>query len=294
MIILRQKEFAFGGFDWAFDSDGKKRNLDSEDERKFEAMKKKYPKEWEEFQRKQKEGRSSSSSRSNSGPRMYRNGSKVYTEEEMNKELSKARKRRGAAFGISLGTWGADMANAAIKSKIREDRKEDMDEATGHDKRMKRSDRAEIGILKTKSKKSKQALADALDEKKTAEERKKASKKYVRREAWDKAEEGAFRGANIGSSLGRIGGMMKEASDNFGKGTTGLGKNELYGTLIGTGVGAGVGALRWGLRSKKANKKIVEDLRNAKDKEKSKSKVKVAQGKMTESEFVNKHGGKEK
>ena len=38
---------------------------------------------------------------------------------------------------------------------------------------------------------------------------------------------------------------------------------------------------------------IIEDLRNAKDKEKSKSKVKVAQGKMTEEEFVNKHGGRE-
>jgi hypothetical protein len=218
----------------------------------------------------------------------------IALEEEMNKELSKARKRRNAAFGISLGTWGADMANAAIKSKIRENRKENMDEATGHDKRMKRSDRAEIGILKTKSKKSKQALADALDEKKTAEERKKASKKYVRREAWDKAEEGVFKGANIGSSLGRIGGIMKEASDNFGKGTTGLGKNELYGTLIGTGVGAGAGALKWGLRSKKANKKILEDLKRSENKEKAKSKVKVAQGKMTEEEFVDKYGGKDK
>lgn len=293
MIILRQKEFAFGGFDWAFDSDGKKRNLDSEDERKFEAMKKKYPKEWEEFQRKQKEGRSSSSSGNNSGPRMYRNGDKVYTKEEMYRELDKMKKRKNTAFGISVGTWGADIANTAIKNKIREKRKEDVDEVVGHDKRMKRSDRSEINILKTKSKKSKQALADILDEKKSTKERDKAAKKYIRREAWDKAEEGVFRGANIGSSLGRIGGMMKEASDNFGKGTTGLGKNELYGTLIGTGVGAGVGALKWGLRSKKANKKIVEGLKNSKDKEKAKSKVKVAQGKMTEEEFVNKHGGRE-
>lgn len=293
MIILRQREFGFGGFEWAFDSNGNLRSdMSEEDKHKFEAMRKKHPEEWEEFQRRKKEDRGSS--RSNSGPRMYRNGSKVYTEEEMNRELGKMKKRKNVAFGISMGTWGADMANAAIKSKIRENRKEDMDEATGHDKRMKRSDRAEIGILKTKSKKSKQALADALDEKKTSEERKKASKKYVRREAWDKAEEGVFRGANIGSSLGRIGGMMKEASDNFGKGTTGLGKNELYGTLIGTGVGAGAGALKWGLRSKKANKKILEDLKKSENKEKAKSKVKVAQGKMTEEEFVDKYGGREK
>jgi len=292
MIILRQKEFTFGGFDWAFDSDGKKRDLDSEDERKFEAMKKKYPKEWEEFQRRQKEGGPSSSSGNNSGPRMYRNGDKVYTEEEMHHELGKMKKRKNAAFGISLGTWGADIANTAIKNKIRERRKKDVDSEVGHDRRMKRSDRSEINTLKTKSKKSKQALADTLDEKKSTKERDKAAKRYVRREAWDKAEEGAFRGANIGSTFGRIGGMFKEANDNT-KQITGLGKNELYGTLVGTGVGAGIGALRWGLRSKKANKKIVENLRNAKDKEKAKSKVKVAQGKMTEEEFVNKHGGRE-
>lgn len=291
MIILRQKEFAFGGFDWAFDSDGKLRtDMSEEDQRKFEAMKKKHPNEWQEFQKRQEEGGGSSGS---SGPRMYQNGSKVYTEEEMKRELGKMKKRKNAAFGISVGTWGADIANSAIKSKVREKRKEDVDEVVGHDKRMKRSDRSEINTLKTKSKKSKQALADTLDEKKSTKERDKAAKKYIRREAWDKAEEGAFRGANIGSTFGRIGGMFKEANDNT-KQITGLGKNELYGTLVGTGVGAGIGALKWGLRSKKANKKILEGLKNSNDKEKAKSKVKVAQGKMTEEEFVKKHGGREK
>lgn len=42
MIILRQKEFAFGGFDWAFDNNGKLRtDLSDEDKAKLEAYKKK-------------------------------------------------------------------------------------------------------------------------------------------------------------------------------------------------------------------------------------------------------------
>ena len=41
MIILRQKQFAFGGFDWAFDSNGKLRtDLTDEDKAKLEAYKK--------------------------------------------------------------------------------------------------------------------------------------------------------------------------------------------------------------------------------------------------------------
>lgn len=273
MIILRQKEFAFGGFDWAFDSEGKLRtDMSEEDQRKFEAMKKKYPNEWKEHQRKQQE-------KPNENP-----FEDYYKRSEDRKKIMKRSKQ---AFGVSMGTTGADIANSIIKSRIRGNRKEKIDEEVGHDKRMKKSDRAELNILKTKSKKSKQALADALDENKSDRERTRAAKKYIRREAWDKAEEGLFRGASIGSSIGRLGGMMKETN-------TTLGKNELTGTLVGTGVGAGLGALRWGLRSKKANKKILEGLRNAKDQEKAKSKVKVARGEMTESEFVEKHGGKEK
>jgi hypothetical protein len=286
MIILRQKEFAFGGFDWAFDSDGKLRtDMSEEDHRKFEAMKKKHPDEWKEFQRKQRE-------KPKDNANAYQDYYKASKEHAENRRKEAIRTKE--AFGISMGTWGADIVNSALKGKARENRKQEVDEIVGHDKRMKKSDRSELNILKTKSKKSKQALADSLNEKKSTKERDKAAKKYVRREAWDKAEEGLFRGANIGSSVGRLGGMMKEANDNFGKHKTSYGKTELTGTLVGTGVGAGVGALRWGLRSKKANKKILEGLRNAKDQEKAKSKVKVARGEMTESEFVEKHGGKEK
>ena len=293
MIILRQKEFAFGGFDWAFDSDGKLRaDMSEEDHRKFEAMKKKHPDEWKEFQRRKKEGGSRNGNTS-SGPRMYRNGDKVYTEEEANQLLKKSKQRRNAAWGVSMGTWGADIANSQIRNKIKQKRIDEIDDLIGHSKDMKRSDRAEINKYKTKSKKSKENLRKALDSNLSEKEQDDAAKKYVRREAWNRAADKAVHGANVGSSYGRIAGMGLEFGQNF-KGATSFGKNELYGTLIGTGLGAGIGALGSGIKSKTTNKNLIKKLRNSENKEKELDKIRVASGDMTEAEFVEKHGGKEK
>lgn len=297
MIILRQKEFAFGGFDWAFDSDGKLRtDMSEEDQRKFEAMKKKHPDEWKEFQRRQKNkssGSSGSSYTSDNGHRYYRNGDKVYTEEEANQLLKKSKQRRNAAWGISMGTWAADIANSQIRKEIKQKRIDEVDDAIGHSKDMKRSDRAEINKYKTKSKKSKENLRKALDSSLSEKEQDDAAKKYVRREAWNRAADKAVHGANVGSSYGHIAGMGLEFGQNS-KGITSFGKNELYGTLIGTGLGAGIGALGSGIKSKITNKNLIKKLRNSENKEKELDKIRVASGDMTESEYVKKHGGKDK
>jgi hypothetical protein len=298
MIILRQKEFGFGGFDWAFDNDGKLRtDMSEEDQRKFEAMKKKHPDEWKEFQRRQKNKSSgssgSSSYTSDGGHKYYRNGDKVYTEEEANRLLKKSKRRRNAAWGISMGTWAADIANSQIRNEIKQKRIDEVDDIVGHSRNMKRSDRAEINTYKSKSKKSRENLHKSIDPNLSREKQEDAAKKYVRREAWNEASNKAIHGASIGSGLGHIAGWGKELGENV-NGVTGLGKNELYGTLIGAGLGAGLGALGGGLRSRSKNKKLIKKLQNSKDKEKELDKIKVSKGEMTESEFVEKHGGKEK
>ncbi len=287
MIVLRQKEFGFGGFDWAFDSEGNLRtDLTEEDQRKFEVMKKKHPQEWEEFQRRQKEKKSRSSQDSDQYYGDYGYGP---TSDEQIKNMGKWYQRKRASRAISYGAWAADLINTGIKSEVRKSRKKGIDSIVGRDKRMKRLDRLEIDDLKYKSDKSKKALHDSIDENKTTEEREKASKKYVRRESLDKTSDGLLRGADIGSSIGRLSGIGKELM-NGGD----YGKSEITGTLVGTGIGASVGALRSGLKARKASKKFLEHLKNSEDKEKAKDKIKVARGKMTESEYVEKHGGKDK
>jgi hypothetical protein len=71
-LFLIQRNYAFGGFDWAFDENGNLRSdLTEEDLRKFEAFKKKHPQEWEAFV---KNGNRDSRTRS-SGSSSYGNSS---------------------------------------------------------------------------------------------------------------------------------------------------------------------------------------------------------------------------
>lgn len=284
MIILRQKEFAFGGFDWAFDSDGKLRaDMSEEDQRKFEAMKKKHPDEWKEFQRRGNKDRDSSS---------YSGGG--YSSGRRNKAVDDYYKSVRRAKGITWGTWGASTGNTMIRKKIKNNRREEVDEKIGHDKRMKGSDRAEINQLKSKSSKTKKALQDAIDENKTAEERKKAAKKYIRREALDRASNMAVGGANAGANLGYVGGYINTVNKLTQDRLMTSDRSLMKGTLGGMAGGAVLGATIGGIRAARASKKTIERLRNSQDKKKAKDKVKVARGEMTESEFVEKHGGKEK
>jgi hypothetical protein len=207
--------------------------------------------------------------------------------------LKKGRKRKNAAWGVSMGSRAADIANSQIRKDIKQKREDDINDIIGHSKDMKRSDRAEINTYKTKSKKSKENLRKALDSNLSKEEQDDAAKKYVRREAWNKAADKAVHGANVGSSYGHIAGIGREWGQNF-KGVTSFGKNELYGTLIGTGLGAGIGALGGGLKSKIKNKNLIKKLRNSENKEKELDKIRVASGDMSEAEFVRKHGGRDK
>ena len=283
MIILRQKEFAFGGFDWAFDNNGKLRtDLSDEDKAKFEAYKKKYSKEWEEFKKRGNKDKDSSS---------YSGG---YSSAERDKAVDDYYKSNSRAKGITWGTWGATVGNAMIRKKVKDSRSEEIDEKIGHDKRMKRSDRAEINQLKSKSSKTKKALQDAIDENKTAEERKKAAKKYIRREALDRASDMAVGGANAGANLGYVGGYISTANKLAQDRLMASDRSLMKGTLGGMAGGAALGATIGGIRAARASKKTLERLRNSQDKKKAKDKVKVARGEMTESEFVEKHGGKDK
>lgn len=279
MIILRQKEFAFGGFDWAFDSNGKlKTDLSDEDKAKLEAYKKKYSKEWEEFKKRGNKDKDSSS----------------YSSAERDKAVDDYYKSNSRAKGITWGTWGASIGNAMIRKKVKDNRSKEVNEKIGHDKRMKRSDRAEINQLKSKSSKTKKALQDAIDENKTAEERKKAAKKYIRREALDRASNMAIGGANAGANLGYVGGYMNTLNKLAQDRLMASDRSLMKGTLGGMAGGAALGATIGGIRAARASKKTIERLRNSQDKKKAKDKVKVARGEMTESEFVEKHGGKEK
>ncbi len=331
MIIYRQKQFNQIDSDYFahfYDDNGNLKPFDSEDEKRhFEMVKKKFPDVWERFEKSgfkgtrdprekarvkaeqeakkrasSQQSQSSTDSSSydsysgsgyNSGPRYYRNGDEVYTEAEYKKHLKKERKRTNTAWGISLGTWAADIANTRIRNDVKEKRINDIDDIIGHDKNMKRSDRSEIDTYKSKSKKSKENLRKVADSNLSEEEREKAAKKYIRREAWNRAADKAIKGANTGSSFGHLAGMGIELGKGF-NGKTSFGKNELYGTLIGAGMGAGLGALGGGLKARNESKRLIKRLKNSKDKEEEIDKIKVSRGEMTETDFVKKHGGKNK
>ena len=347
MIILRQKQFAFGGFDWAFDSNGKLRtDLTEEDRRKFEAMKKKYSKEWSDFVangNKDKKSRPnynysrSSNSNPNSGSSNSSNGSsssnsnsnsywddwfkkwkedwdkqdKKWKEqqerwkkedEEFEREWqerqerferdSKNRKRDldqgDKAYNISLGANIANVGKLATKGIIHSKRRSDINSRVGRSTKMKDSDRKRIEEYKTMGKKEKELLRDITKDDK--EKSKKAERKYKARRIAKGAIDKALTGAQIGSGIGNLSGDI-ETTQRWIKEDYGTSKH-LEKTKKGLGIGAGIGAVAGaGYNAWKANR-TVKNIKNSKDKQREADRIKVGSGKMTEEEFVKKHGGR--
>lgn len=139
MIILRQHNFSFGGFGWAYDDSGNLRSdLTNEDKAKLGAFKKKYPNEWKEFEKNGYSDQPKSSNRSGGSSDYSRyGGGYSYSSPKKSKEVEDYEKSNRRANRITWGTWGASIANKAIRKKVNEDRRSEIDELTGHDKRMK-------------------------------------------------------------------------------------------------------------------------------------------------------------
>lgn len=290
MIILRQKQFNTldeNSYISFYDEDGNLKPFkEADDEFRYNMIKKKLEK--------MKDSEDEEERRTYERYREFvKNGNKKKESSGgRDKAVDDYHKSNSRAKGITWGTWGASIGNAMIRKKIKNNRSEEVDEKIGHDKRMKRSDRAEINQLKSKSSKTKKALQDAIDENKTDEERKKAAKKYIRREALDRASDMAVGGANAGANLGYVGGYMNTLNKLAQDRLTASDRSLMKGTLGGMAGGAALGATIGGIRAARASKKTIERLRNSQDKKKAKDKVKVARGEMTESEFVERHGGK--
>lgn len=336
MIILRQKLYAFGGFDWWFDENGKEKpDLTEEDKRKLDAFKKKYPREWEDFQNRKKyssgsgssysrpsssssSGSSSSKSRSSSSSSRSSSSSSSSTsdwyekykkqkeqwdeedrrwQEEFEKRQEKARtdlknmdkdiKQSDKAWKLLIGTniinGGKEITKAAVKGA----RRKAVNSKIGHDYNMKDYDRGIIENYKSLSNKEKELLKKVASSDK--EESKKAERKYKTRRAVKGAVDAALTGASLGGGIGFLSDDIK-VTKNWAKGVYGqsksvkrMAKGAGLGALGGAFVGAGLDSIQ--------SKKQLNKIKNSKDKQRAEDRVKVAQGKMTEHEFVKKHGG---
>ena len=329
MIILRQKFYSFGGFDWFFDDRGNlKSDLTEEDRRKFEAMQKRHPKEWEEFKRNGNRDRrsyrssSSNSSSSNSGFSDYDDWFKKWNE-DFKKQQEEAKRRQEEAKRkfeeaerqweeaerkwkedskkrdldteianksnkIFNGTLAANVGKIAAKTITKSVRRDAINSRIGHNSKMKNSDRQRIERYKTLGSKEKDLLKDIA---KDNENSKNSEKKYKARRVIKGALDKAITGAQFGSGIGNLIGDI-ETTENWRKENYGNSK-QLKKTKVGLGIGAGLGAIAGGTYNAIKANKTIKDIKKSRNKQRELDRIKVGSGKMTENEFVKKHGGRE-